>query len=320
MELSNDLVTIISLYSTTPVTFNVITVGDSLAGQLYKSFLWKSKALYEARGLIAEDSLVEKAGWYAYYLITNRTFYGNRYQGTVGYGYEGGPLVTFIGDAYGHLLEQYPNRKLKLWAEPGLNPTEFRPIVSCSSGLAVTEDGNLFLLAPDGYHIPIQNTGDVVQAARSDDFQFILLRTGTVQAERVGIRVPIEPPTEKIISLSTVEEFLLMITSSGTELHYDIPSLVLSSSFGRIIANDVSPRLKRINQKTPVGMRVVKSVHSAAPSLLPFSAIIDTTRSLVIIDEQTGESRIKFSGRVQTGVELIGDTIAFIVDPLANGS
>lgn len=73
----NDLIGVIATYATPQVTFNLLTIDPGQAVLAYRSYIWKQKALWESRGLIVDEKLIEVSGWYAYYLMRNRTFYGH---------------------------------------------------------------------------------------------------------------------------------------------------------------------------------------------------------------------------------------------------
>lgn len=81
MLLANDLLATIAIYGAWPVTSNLLTVDKSIAGRAYVVDTWRTKAVYEARGLLLKDALVSGARWYRYYAIVNRTFYGRLYSG-----------------------------------------------------------------------------------------------------------------------------------------------------------------------------------------------------------------------------------------------
>lgn len=56
--LVNDLIRIIGIYTTTPMTFGLITVSNDLGSVLYRDEIWRQKATYEARGAILAEGIV----------------------------------------------------------------------------------------------------------------------------------------------------------------------------------------------------------------------------------------------------------------------
>lgn len=75
-SLVNDLIRIVSTYATTKATFDLLTTTSGSATLVYRPDVWRSKAIYESRGLIVDERIIT-GRWYEYYLMRNRTFYGN---------------------------------------------------------------------------------------------------------------------------------------------------------------------------------------------------------------------------------------------------
>lgn len=59
LSLPGDLLNIVSTYTTTAVTFELITVSATNWREAYNNVLWKRKLQYEARGLLVHPAVIE---------------------------------------------------------------------------------------------------------------------------------------------------------------------------------------------------------------------------------------------------------------------
>lgn len=115
--LIGDLVRVISIYSTTNVTFDLLTFDSPISMTVYGPAVWRAKAIYESRGLIVDEKII--AGrWFEYYLMRNRTFYGKLAEimptGRVDVLANFPILYAIIGPIYA--IVQLPDFSIALWA------------------------------------------------------------------------------------------------------------------------------------------------------------------------------------------------------------
>lgn len=327
-ELLDDLIKVTAVYSTTQFTFSLLTLTSNLAGSLYSPHIWRSKAYFESRGLIVQEDLIRHAGWYAYYLIQNRTFYGH----LVTYNRKG-QIVAFIADLHGDLLEQHPDGRVRVWAYYGgkVKKTDDRYFLKrmiryVQGNIIITEDGNVFLLSHLKRIDPLRSTGDVIQAAISGDLLFFLLRDGNLLVEDLGSKAPVKTPLPaiKYVDVKTrIAESVYLRTVDGIEYGFDSQDReIFDYGDGRswvTLSYNVTEDLKRVAGKNPNELKVVKSVRIAeSTSYDPKSTVVDITRSLVFINEKPDVSDIeidaKYQNKVQTAIGLIDESIALIAD------
>lgn len=301
-ELVNDLVATIALYATTQVTFNLLTLDANIARRMYQSHTWKSKAIQESRGLIADDNVVAEAGWYAYYLIRNRTFYG-RLDGN-------GPPITFIYQQWGTLWEQLPDYRVHLFTYKLMFQEHIdeyilfhRRLVNAYTELFVSEDGHLY--SSGLLLIPKDN---VYKAVDYDGYYFILTRDGViVELTHHITNLPSVPGTP--IDIYIDNNGLHIITSKGIDVAFDpIISSVTPVKTQKILAENITTELKLKNGETPKGLKVVKSIHLISDN--PLQYVIDTTRSLVSVDS----GKVASGNNIQTAISRRGGTVFTIVD------
>ena len=82
MQLSNDLITTLTHYTTTATTLNIVTIDTDIARNTYtqRAYLWRQKTIVETRNMIPkhlEDSSI--SAWYYYYMKRKRNIYGHIY-------------------------------------------------------------------------------------------------------------------------------------------------------------------------------------------------------------------------------------------------
>lgn len=82
LALTNDLITVIATYTTPSLTLTLLATDTNLARTAYSenAGLWRSKANFEALGLVLDNSVILADGsWRKYYLLINRNFFGDVY-------------------------------------------------------------------------------------------------------------------------------------------------------------------------------------------------------------------------------------------------
>lgn len=95
MNLVNDLVRVISAYTTEKVTLDLLTLSSDLTQSLYSDTLWITKAAVESCGLTVNRDIIARGDWYPYYLLVNNTYYGKLVRGFPSSANENiAPLVT----------------------------------------------------------------------------------------------------------------------------------------------------------------------------------------------------------------------------------
>lgn len=79
----DDLIGVIVNYTTTLVTFELVTMSGGNWRETYTNVLWKRKLQYEAKGLLVDLSVINSNSgesentWFRYYLAKNRTIWGS---------------------------------------------------------------------------------------------------------------------------------------------------------------------------------------------------------------------------------------------------
>lgn len=132
--LVNDLLSIIAVYATTPVTLTLLTLSPYSTTGLYNLSLIKNKVTVETKGLHLDDRVLRAHTgsslnvWWRYYLAINNTFYGRLLGGT--WNYSVGELETTI--------------------------SEDTPVTACSS-IAVSNPGSDYL-----YVVSLTDNGEII--------------------------------------------------------------------------------------------------------------------------------------------------------------
>lgn len=81
-QIPNDLLNVIADYTTTQVTFDLVTLSRDNWRLTYSNGLWKQKLRYETRDQLVDAATIEANKgrstntWWRYYLAKNRTFWG----------------------------------------------------------------------------------------------------------------------------------------------------------------------------------------------------------------------------------------------------
>lgn len=251
--LFGDILNIVSIYATTAVTLELITLAREGCMGAYSNVLWKEKLRYETRGRMVDPAVIESDKrtstdvWFRYYLARNRTFWGTVMR-----------VRTSKDDSLLPIPLPTPATSVAVWARNGERPTlticqlddmrviitadrgkmdtrtlpfgeRIREYVTCSSQVFfITERGNVYRIRIDlNFPVTVKlsqlNIGnDVIGIARigapdgNRRLSLVLRRDGTLNVYTDWRLVPGSTDGTKFIQIkSAPAPYVRVLRESG---------------------------------------------------------------------------------------------------------